>query len=120
MQKLLDLVNVKLEDTTFLEAIKCFPLNRKSLNNCSKHCKPFLYKQLEILNPNIIILLGDTATRLFSQEKYNNFNEVVGKVYEVNINGKIMKVIPIYHPSPISPKSYEGNIEIFEMLKVQL
>lgn len=28
-----------------------------------------------------------------------------------------MTIIPIYHPSPISPKSYTGNIAIFNELK---
>ena len=27
-----------------------------------------------------------------------------------------MVIIPIYHPSPISPKSYSGNVPIFEEL----
>ena len=34
------------------------------------------------------------------------------EIYEVNE----YKVLPIYHPSPISPKSYKGNIPIFEEL----
>jgi len=25
--------------------------------------------------------------------------------------------LPIYHPSPISPKSYKGNVTIFEKLR---
>lgn len=29
MQKLLDIINIKLEDTYFLEAIKCFPKEKK-------------------------------------------------------------------------------------------
>ena len=30
---------------------------------------------------------------------------------------KAYKILPIYHPSPISPKSYNGNLPIFEQLK---
>ena len=33
--------------------------------------------------------------------------------YEVNG----YKILPIYHPSPISPKSYKGNVPIFEKLR---
>lgn len=39
MQKLLDILDVKLEDTYFLETIKCYPKNRKYLKHCSKNCK---------------------------------------------------------------------------------
>ena len=31
------------------------------------------------------------------------------------LNG--ITIIPIYHPSPISPKSYTGNIDIFNNLQ---
>ena len=46
--------------------------------------------------------------------KYKKFSDVVGKTFDVNG----YKVIPIYHPSPISPMSYKGNIEIFKNIKI--
>jgi len=109
MQKLLDLINIKLEDTYFLEAIKCYPKDRKYLNKCGINCKDFLLKQLNIIEPNVVLSLGDAATKSILNINYKKFSEVVGNIYE--LNG--IKVIPIYHPSPISPKSYTGNIDIF-------
>ena len=47
--------------------------------------------------------------------KYKKFSDVVGKIFD--ING--FKVIPIYHPSPISPLSYKGNEEIFKNLNIK-
>ena len=113
MQKLLDIINIKLEDTYFLEAIKCFPKERKYLNTCSKNCKKFLIQQLEEIKPNIVLALGDAATKTILDIKYQKFSEVVGKEFIVNN----ISVIPIYHPSPISPQSLKGNIPIFEELK---
>ena len=113
LQKLLDIVDIKLEETYFLETIKCYPIDRKYLKLCNNNCKQYLLKQLEIINPKIILTLGDSATKALLDIKYNKFSEVVGKQY--NLNNYI--VIPIYHPSPISPKSYIGNIEIFNNLK---
>ena len=54
--------------------------------------------------------LGDVATRSVIDTKYQRFGDVVGKCF--NVNG--CDVIPIYHPSPISPLSYNGNVDIFE------
>lgn len=113
MQKLLDIINIKLEDTYFLEAIKCFPKERKNLNTCSKNCKQYLIKQLEEIKPKVVLSLGDAATKMILDIKYKKFNEVAGKEFIVND----IKVIPIYHPSPISPLSLKGNIPIFENLK---
>ena len=115
LQKLLDEINLKIEDTYFLEAIKCFPKDRKYLNKCGENCKNYLFKQLNIIKPKIVLSLGDSATKTILDIKYKKFSDVVGK--EFNING--FKVIPIYHPSPISPMSYKGNIEIFKILNLK-
>lgn len=69
-------------------------------------------KQLEILQPKLIITLGEFPTRSLLDFKFKKYQEVVGNIYEVNG----YKILPIYHPSPISPKSYKGNIPIFQML----
>ena len=114
LQKLLGEINLTIEDTYFLEAIKCYPRNRKYLTKCSTNCKLFLIKQLEIIKPKIVLSLGDAATRTILDIKYKKFSDVVGK--EFDVNG--IKVIPIYHPSPISPMSYKGNIDIFKNLKI--
>jgi uracil-DNA glycosylase family 4 len=116
MQKLLDELNIKLEDTYFLEAIKCYPKERKNLNICSKNCKIFLFKQIKEINPKIVLSLGDSATKTILDIKYKNFKDIVGKEY--NADGVI--VIPIYHPSPISPMSYKGNIPIFKKIKEKI
>ena len=114
LQKLLDEINLKIEDTYFLEAIKCYPKDRKYLNKCSENCKKYLFKQLEIIKPKVVLALGDSATKSILNFKYKKFSDVVGKEFYVNN----YKVIPIYHPSPISPMSYRGNIEIFKNIKL--
>ena len=115
LQKLLNLINLTIEDTFFLEAIKCYPLDRKHLNKCGNNCKKFLFMQLEEINPKVILSLGDSATKTILDFKYKKFSDVVGKVFDVNG----FKVIPIYHPSPISPLSYKGNEEIFKNLNLK-
>lgn len=113
MQKLLDILDIKLEDTCFLESVKCYPKDRKYLNKCSNNCKKYLIDQLKLIKPKIILSLGAAATKTIVDVKYKKYSEVVGKEY--NIDNMI--IIPIYHPSPISPKSYTGNIDIFNELK---
>ena len=110
LQRLLNLINLSLEDTCFLEAIKCFPKDRKYLKKCKDNCRNYLINQIHIIKPTVILSLGDMATKSILNIKYSKFSEVVGKIFE--IDGYI--VIPIYHPSPISPLSYKGNKKIFE------
>ena len=110
LQRLLKLIDYTLEDIYFLEAIKCYPKDRKYLKGCSNNCRKYLIEQLFIINPQIILTLGDIATRTLLNIKYSKFGDVAGKCYDYNG----FEVIPIYHPSPISPLSYNGNVDIFE------
>ena len=113
LQKLFDIIGKDIFETTFLESVKCYPIERKNLKICSKYCKNIMLEQLKILNPKLIITLGEFPTRNLLDFKFDKFSDVVGNIYEVNG----YKILPIYHPSPISPKSYKGNVPIFKKLK---
>lgn len=114
LQKLFDIIDRNIFETTFLESVKCYPFERKNLKTCSSNCKNIMLEQLKILNPKLVITLGEFPTRNLLDFKFNKFANVVGNIYEVNG----YKILPIYHPSPISPKSYKGNVPIFEKLKL--
>ena len=101
LEKLLSELGLHIEDTYFLEAIKCFPKDRKYLKRCSDNCKQFLFKQLELIKPKVVLSLGESATRAILGDFFKRFGDVVGK--EFDVNGFI--VIPIYHPSPVSSMS---------------
>lgn len=115
LKELLKFIDVELENTFFMEAIKCFPIKRSNLNTCKKNCRNYLFRQINLIKPKVIITLGDYATRALLDIKYSKFNEVVGRVFELDIDGTLIKVVPVYHPSPISPLSYKGNIDIFNI-----
>lgn len=68
-----------------------------------------MLEQLTILNPKLIIALGEFPTKKLLNFKFDKFSDVVGKIYQIGD----YKILPIYHPSPISPKSYQGNLPIF-------
>ncbi len=113
LQKLFDMIDRNIFDTTFLESVKCYPLERKNLKDCSSNCKDIMLEQLKILNLKLIITLREFLTRNLLNFKFNKFADLVGNIYEVNG----YKILPIYHPSPISPKSYKNNIPIFQKMK---
>ena len=70
-------------------------------------------QQLEILKPKLIITLGEFPTRNLLPNKFKKFSDVVGTIHKVDN----YFILPIYHPSPISPQSYKGNVPVFEKLK---
>ncbi len=119
LNELLNIIGLGIDDITFTEACKCQVSDRKDLKEYSANCLNFLREQILKINPKIIIPLGDHPTRIILKDlvKYKNFSEVVGKEFDININKSIYKVVPIYHPSPISPIGYRCNVPIFEHLK---
>lgn len=52
----IDIINKDIFETIFLESVKCYPLERKKLKTCSNNCKQIMLKQLEILQPKLIII----------------------------------------------------------------
>lgn len=100
LQKLFDIIDRNIFEITFLESVKCYPVERKNLKVCSKNCKNIMLEQIKILNPKLIITLGEFPTRNLLDFKFEEFADVVGNNYEQND----YKILPIYHSSPISPK----------------
>ena len=114
--KLLEIIDIsEVSDITFLEAVQCYPLEGKVRSEHIKNCQPLLREQIYLLDPLVIIPMGVKATKALLN--FTNFSDVVGKFSSVRIKGNDYNVFPMYHPSPISPKSLKDNIVVFENLK---
>lgn len=64
--------------------------------------------------------MGLHSTQALLGIKIKRFSDYAGKEFQVVINKKRYKIIPIYHPSPINPKGYKDNIDIFKTLQIFL
>lgn len=117
LNKLLNLCNLTIEDIYFTECCKCHIADRKQLERCSINCKNFLIKQIEQSNCKVILAMGIFASQIVLDMKIKKFKNYVGKTFDINFNGEIKTVIPIYHTSPVNPLGYKGNVKIFEELK---
>ena len=86
---------LKREDVYIANIIKCRPpQNRNPEIEEIDACKGYLLKQIEIIKPKIIVLLGNIA--LHSLLNLNiGITKARGKLYD--FNG--IKVIPTFHPS---------------------
>lgn len=118
LNKLLKIINIDLFDISYTEAIKCYPKDRKNIPTNSSNCLEYLLEQIDLLKPGLILTMGEAATKnVLSLDKKVKMKEIVGRKYKIKINRKDYDVFPIYHTSPISPKSYSGNIPIFNKIK---
>lgn len=86
-------------DFYIANTVKCRPPeNRKPTNKEKEACFCYLEKQIELVDPKIIVLVGSTAMESFIEEK-TTITKARGKIFEKETAGKIRKFIPIFHPS---------------------
>jgi len=76
------------------QVVKCYlGSNRMPTAKELKNCLPYLYKEINILKPKIIIPIGSLAIKALLPEK--RITEIIGKVF----NQKDYLIIPLPHPS---------------------
>jgi len=75
------------------------PGNRDPTRNEVEACKPFLEKQIEIINPEIIVLLGNHALEFVTGSK--GISTIHGKILKKELSGKTRKIIPTFHPAAL-------------------
>jgi len=117
LERLLNNIGLSIDDIYFTECCKCIIADRKNLENCSNNCLPILIKQLNKLPCKIILTMGLHPTQALLKRKIKKFADYVGKEYDVELGEHKYKLIPIYHTSPLNPKGYKDNVEIFEKIK---
>ncbi len=87
------------DDLYIINTVKCRPpKNRVPSDDEKKACEGYLLKQIEIINPEVIIFCGATALKSFWDKKIQ-ISKIRGEILEIEIGGKIRKCIPIFHPS---------------------
>ena len=87
------------EDLYIINTVKCRPpQNRVPTDEEKALCSEFLLKQIEIVNPSVLIFCGATALKSFYPKK-TPISKIRGEVLELEIGGKTRKCMPIFHPS---------------------
>ncbi len=82
------------EDVYITHAVKCKPLGTNTPSKSEFHsCKPYLYKQIEMIRPKVVMTLGEEAYKLLSGDD-TPFEQVRGQ--KINFGDYI--IIPIFHP----------------------
>jgi uracil-DNA glycosylase family 4 len=100
-EELLEFANLSREDLYITNAVLCNPRDEKGNNSTpnnleTKNCSRFLIKQINLLNPSIVVTLGATALSAVSLiEKHN----LILKTSVRTANKWFDRLlIPLYHP----------------------
>jgi len=95
LDRILEDVGLKRSEVYICNTLKCRPPgNRDPLPEESVACSSFLHKQIEVVNPGIIVTLGLPAIRYFVPGK-----EAMGKLRSRVLEFNKRIIIPTYHPA---------------------
>lgn len=102
LDEMLRSIGMKREDVFITNVVKCRPPeNRDPLPEEVKICTDsYLWRQLEIINPSIIVTLGRHAMyRFIPADK--KIGEIHGKLFHLQSpkSGKSFNIFPLYHPA---------------------
>ncbi len=121
---LLKIADIKREEIFITNLIKCFlPKYRRPKWDEIYKCKNYLFTEIKIINPKVIVPLGYYSTRVILEYYYfplpqrrNEYNRIFGKIF--TRNG--IKIIPLPHPALIfHDKTRENGIkEGFKLLGI--
>jgi DNA polymerase len=115
LDKLLDFIGIKREDVFITSPVKYYPGSRAPTNEEIMHGMTHTSKQIKIINPKLIVMLGNVALKALFPNQRLKVSEIHGKPIEKD--GRIY--FPTFHPSAARrfPKIREKMIEDFEKLK---
>ena len=87
------------KDLYIINTVKCRPpKNRVPTDEEKNKCANYLYKQIKIVNPKVLIFCGATALQSFYKDKIQ-ISKIRGRWLEVDVDGDKYKSIAIFHPS---------------------
>lgn len=102
LTKILESVGINREEEAFIaNTVKCRPPNNRTpLPTEIETCKPFLIRQIQIIKPKVLVLLGAPALKTILEEKLT-ITKVRGNWYQAQVNymSDPLYIMPIFHPS---------------------
>jgi len=88
-------LGLRREDVYITNLLKCHPLNTQELHETPFHtCKAYLFKEIELVKPKIIITLGKEAYHYLTNET-SDLKDIRGNL----TSHKMFRVMPTYHPN---------------------
>jgi uracil-DNA glycosylase len=95
LTKMIEAINLRRDDVYIANVIKCRPPgNRNPEPDEIAQCEPFLFRQIEAIQPKVIVALGSFAAKTLLRSD-ESISRLRGRIYD--FHGA--KLIPTFHPS---------------------
>ena len=95
LTKMINSIGIERQDVYITNVVKCRPpQNRNPLDIEINRCSPILKQQIEIINPKLIVTLGNFPAKTLISD-VQGITKIHGKVFQY----ENWKILPTFHPS---------------------
>jgi DNA polymerase len=95
LNKIIEAIGMKREDVFIGNVNRCRPANNRTPTTAeAATCKPFLLREIALLRPDVIVVMGNTAMKNLLETK-----EGITKLRGNFMDYKGIKVMPTFHPA---------------------
>jgi uracil-DNA glycosylase family 4 len=99
LDQLLGEIGLSRAEVFVANVLKCRPPgNRDPLPEEIDACKPYLARQVDLIEPRVICTLGNFATKLLTRSQ-RGITGVHGRAQVHELGGRAVRVYPLYHPA---------------------
>ncbi len=135
LDKLLESAKIKRHQVFITNAVKCRPTQNSRKKNRTptvdecESCRPWLYKEIELVKPKVIVTLGKTSTEsVLALPKNFALGQYVNKSHETHLRKEnsdeiitnTYTVVPCWHPSYLMQhgrKKFDEAVQCFILAK---
>lgn len=112
LTKIIEAIGLKREDVYIANVIKCRPpQNRNPEQDEVETCEPFLFRQIDVITPKVIVALGTFATRTLLRT-LDPISRLRGREFDY----RGAKLIPTFHPAYLL-RNPASKREVWEDMK---
>jgi uracil-DNA glycosylase family 4 len=113
LTKIIEAIDLRREDVYIANVIKCRPPeNRNPEPDEVETCEPFLFQQIDIIKPKVIVALGTFAARALLRST-EPISKLRGRVFDYRAS----KLIPTFHPAYLL-RNPSSKREVWEDMKL--
>ena len=117
LSKSLESIGVDRSAVFITNAVKCRPPNnRKPTNEEIATCRPYLVRQLSVIQPKLILALGTSAASSLGI-KFKHLSEIKSRFIDITLGNRQFTCLVTFHPSfpmrfPSARKSFLADISM--------
>ena len=113
LTRIIEAIGLTREDVYIANVIKCRPpQNRNPEQDEVDTCEPFLFRQVDVIGPKVIVALGTFAARTLLRT-LDPISRLRGRVYEY----RGAKLVPTFHPAYLL-RNPGAKREVWEDMKL--